>query len=224
MAQFRHEWKYEINYSDLLAIRRRLSAVAQVDQYAIDGTYEIRSLYFDNLEDKILREKQDGIGVREKYRIRYYSGNTQAIRLEKKSKRGSLGTKYGAPLSRGEVQAILDGQYAWMAESGRPLVVELYSKILTQSLRPKTIVEYTRQPFTYAPGNVRVTLDYNLRMGLGYSGFLDPDCVTIPARDRPVILEIKWDAYLPTVIEHAVRLPGRASTPFSKYAVCRVYG
>ena len=53
----RHEWKHEINYSDLLAIRQRLSLVAKTDTHAVNGKYKIRSLYFDNLADKALREK-----------------------------------------------------------------------------------------------------------------------------------------------------------------------
>ena len=81
--QYRHEWKHEISYSDLLAIRQRLRAVAQADPHAIDGKYLIRSLYFDNLNDKALREKIDGVNLREKFRIRYYNGDLSLIHLEK---------------------------------------------------------------------------------------------------------------------------------------------
>ena len=57
----------------------------------MDGKYEIRSLYFDNMEDKALREKLDGISVREKYRLRMYNGDTSVIRLERKVKNCGLG-------------------------------------------------------------------------------------------------------------------------------------
>ncbi|MBQ2456502.1 MAG: VTC domain-containing protein, partial [Firmicutes bacterium] len=106
---------------------------------------------------------------------------------------------------------------------GRPLVEELYCKMRYQGLRPKTIVDYTREPFIYGPGNVRVTFDYDIRTGLGCTDFLDPDCVTVPAGDAPIILEVKWDAYLPTVIKDCVQTPGRRAAAFSKYAQCRVY-
>ena len=111
-----------------------------------------------------------------------------------------------------------------MLDSGKPLVQELYSKILSQGLRPKTIVDYTREPFIYAPGNVRVTLDYDIRTGLNCTDFLNPDCVTIPAGNSPIILEVKWDEYLPSVIRDIVQLDGRRTAAFSKYAVCRIYG
>ena len=93
-----------------------------------------------------------------------------------------------------------------------------------QGMAPKTIVDYTREPFIYAPGNVRVTFDYDIRTGLGCTDFLNPNCVTVPAGDAPIILEVKWDAFLPSIIRDAVQTPGRRVGAFSKYAQCRIYG
>lgn len=221
---YRHEWKHEISYADLLAIRQRLRAVAESDPHAEGGKYLIRSLYFDNMEDKALREKIDGVNLREKFRIRYYNGDPSVIHLEKKSKRAGLGTKYSAELSRDEAQKIVDSELDWMIDSGRPLVQELYCKMRYQGLKPKTIVDYTREPFIYRPGNVRVTFDYDIRTGLACTDFLNPACVTIPAGDAPILLEVKWDAFLPSVIRDAVQTPGRRVEAFSKYAQCRIYG
>ena len=222
--QYRHEWKHEISRADLIAIRQRLRAVAESDPHAEGGRYLIRSLYFDNLSDKALREKIDGVNLREKFRIRYYNGDPSVIHLEKKSKRAGLGTKYSADLTKDEAQKIVDGELDWMMESGRPLVQELYCKMRYQGLRPKTIVDYTREPFIYRPGNVRVSFDYDIRTGLSCTDFLNPDCVTIPAGDAPILLEVKWDAFLPSVIRDAVQTPGRRVEAFSKYALCRIYG
>ena len=222
--QYRHEWKHELNYLDLLSIRSRLRAVAQPDPHAVDGKYLIRSLYFDNLNDKALREKLDGVNMREKFRIRYYNGDPSLVRLEKKSKLNGLCAKLSNPLTAEEAQRIVDGQLGWMLDSGRPLVQELYCKMRCQGLRPKTIVDYTREPFVYAPGNVRVTFDYDIRTGLRATDFLDPNCVTVPAGDAPILLEVKWDEFLPSVIRDAVQIPGRHVTAFSKYAQCRIYG
>jgi len=221
---YRHEWKHEISYADLLAIRARLSVIMERDPHAVDGKYLIRSLYFDNLDDKALREKIDGVNLREKFRIRYYNGDPSVLHLEKKSKRAGLGTKYSANLTREEAQKLVDGDLAWMMESGRPLVQELYCKMRYQGLRPTTIVDYTREPFIYRPGNVRVTFDYDIRTGLRCTDFLNPACVTVPAGDAPILLEVKWDAFLPAVIRDAVQTPGRRVEAFSKYAQCRIYG
>ncbi len=221
---YRHEWKHEITYSDLIAIRQRMRAVARPDPHAADGKYLIRSLYFDNLNDKALREKVDGVNRREKFRIRYYNLDPSVIHLEKKSRLNGLGTKYSADLSREEAQRIVDGDTDWMLDSDRPLLRELYCRMCSQGLRPKTIVDYTREPFIYAPGNVRVTLDYDIRTGLDKTDFLDPDCITVPAGNAPIILEVKWDEFLPSVIRDAVQLPHAQVGSFSKYAQCRIYG
>ena len=221
---YRHEWKHEINVSDLISIRQRLRAVAKPDPHTVDGKYTVRSLYFDDNTDKALREKLDGVDRREKFRMRYYNADPSLIHLEKKSKGHGLGSKDTAVLTQAEAQAIVDGELDWMLSSGRPLVQELYSKMNSGGLRPRTIVDYTREPFTYAPGNVRVTLDYNIRTGLGCTDFLNTDCITIPAGDAPIILEVKWDGFLPDIIRDAVQLTGRRVSAFSKYAQCRIYG
>jgi hypothetical protein len=223
-VHYRHEWKHVINYADLLAIRARMRAVAQSDPHAVDGKYLIRSLYFDNPDDKALREKIDGVNMREKFRIRLYNCDRSVIHLEKKSKRNGLGAKYAADLSAEEAQKIVEGDLDWMLCSDRPLVQELYCKMRFQGLRPKTLVDYTREPFVFRPGNVRVTLDYDIRTGLACTDLLDPDAVTVPAGDAPMILEVKWDEYLPSLIRDAVRVPDRHVGSFSKYAQCRLYG
>ena len=224
-TRYRHEWKHELNTMDYLTIRRRLQAVMKRDPHAVEGRYHVRSLYFDDPDDKALREKVDGVNMREKFRIRYYNGDTSVIRLEKKSKRNGLGAKFSAPLTKDEAQKIVDGDIDWMMDSSRPLVQELYCKMRYQCLKPKTIVDYTREPYVYGPGNVRVTFDFNIRTGLTCTDFLNPDCVTIPAGDAPqYLLEVKWDDYLPEIIRAAVQTPGRRAGAFSKYAQCRIYG
>lgn len=222
--KYRHEWKHEINYADMLILRQRLSAVMKRDVYAKNGKYEIRSLYFDNLSDRALREKIDGVNIREKFRIRLYNGDISLIHLEKKTKINGLGQKQIATLTKEQAQAIVDGDYDWMMQSQIPLVQEFYSKIMSQGLRPKTIVDYIREPFVFGPGNVRVTLDYNIRTGMQCTDFLNPNCVMVPVGDAPIILEVKWDEYLPDIIRDIVQLGNRRVGAFSKYAVCRIYG
>ena len=193
------------------------------DTHTTDGRYEIRSLYFDNIDDKALREKLDGVNVREKYRIRLYNNDTSFIRLERKFKCGGLGYKESAPLTKEEVEKILGGDISFMAESDNQVILAFYAKMRNEGLSPKVIVDYTREPFVFSAGNVRVTLDYNIRTGLRCTDFLNPDCVTLPIKDTTALLEVKWDNYLPDIIREAVQLDGRRSAAFSKYAACRMY-
>lgn len=222
--KLRHEWKHEVTAADCRVLTARLSAVARRDAHGQNGRYEIRSLYFDDPLDTALREKIDGVNRREKFRIRYYNGDASYICLEKKSKWNGLCGKRAVLLSAQEVQELLNGDLEWMPDSGRPLIQELYCKMKSGGLRPKTIVDYTRDAYVFPAGNVRVTLDSNIRTSLGTAGFLNPNCVTIPAGEAPIILEVKWDEFLPDIIRAAVQLPGRRASAFSKYAACRIYG
>ena len=222
---YRNEIKHVIDAGDKAAICANMRAIARLDDHAgPGGSYLIRSLYFDNIADRALREKLDGVNEREKFRIRYYNGDPSVMHLEKKVKRNGLGYKVSCDITAREAQRIVDGDLDWMPACGRGLIIELYSKMKAQGLRPRTIVDYTRIPFVYGPGNVRVTIDENIRTGLRCTDFLNPDCVTIPAGDSVILLEVKWDEYLPNVIRRAVQVKNRRSTAFSKYQICRIYG
>jgi len=223
--KFRHEVKHKISFQDKITIHHRLEAVASIDRHAKEGVYVIRSLYFDNIYDKALFEKINGDARREKFRIRYYNADSSYMHLEKKSKIRNLCNKQSAKITAEEVKQILNGDYEWMIgeeTENRPLIRELYTKMMGQGLRPKTIVEYTREPFVYGPGNVRVTLDYNLRTVTNTSDFLNWDCATVPAGNQ-TIMEVKWDEYLPDIIKGAVQLKERSAGAFSKYVACRYY-
>lgn len=222
--KYRHEWKHEISYMDFHILKQRLTAVAKIDLHTIDGKYEIRSLYFDNLNDKALREKIDGVNNREKFRIRYYNDCTDFIKLEKKSKINGLCIKESEILTKEQVQSIISGDYRWMINTDKPLIMEFYTKIVNQVLRPKTIVDYTREPFVFEPGNVRVTLDYNIRTAMFCTDFLQKSCVTVPVANSQIILEVKWDDFLPDIIRDVVQLENCRVGAFSKYASCRIYG
>lgn len=220
---YRHEWKHIITAADRIALRQRLQAVCKPDRHGTNGRYLVRSLYFDNLQDKALREKLEGVSRREKFRIRCYDHDHTFIRLECKRKLAGLGHKDSCPLSTQEVQAIGQGELQWMVQDERTLVQELYSKMRTQGLQPRTLVEYTREAYLFPAGNVRVTLDYDIRTGLGCTDLLDRDCPTVAVPDDPILLEVKWDAFLPDIIRDAIQLEDVRTTAFSKYAACRRY-
>lgn len=222
--KFRHEIKHEISRLDYLVLRQRLATVAKPDIHGENGSYQIRSLYFDDARDTALMGKINGTNMREKFRLRYYDSDVTYIRLEKKSKVNGLCSKTSAVLEIQDVQRILSGEWDWMMESDIPLVRELYLEMTSKGLSPKTIVDYHRDAYIFPAGNVRVTLDYNIRTGMNCVDFLNPDCVTIPVSDNPIILEVKWDDFLPSIIRDTVQLEGRKNVAYSKYAASRIYG
>ena len=224
---YRHELKYTIPYAEYIAMRGRLRHVMTPDPHAAaDGTYLVRSIYFDNGDNRALREKIDGVGPREKFRVRYYNDDLSFMVLEKKIKHGNLCMKYSAPITQEACRELLAGRLDWMRASPHPLVLELYAKMRGQGLRPRVMVSYIREPYAYPPGNVRVTFDSQIRTSLFRRDYLDGPAHDISVNDTPQerILEVKYDAFLPDVIRKLIQTPGIRQQAFSKYAACRRFG
>jgi hypothetical protein len=85
-------------------------------------------------------------------------------------------------------------------------------------------VEYDRVPYVYPQGNVRITLDEDIRGSNRVDLFLEdqiPLRLIMPAGQH--ILEVKYDEYLPDYIYRAVQVENLQATAFSKYYLCRRY-
>ncbi len=224
---YRHELKYSISYSEYIAMRNRLRKIMISDPHTdSEGLYQIRSIYFDNSDDKALREKIDGIQKREKFRIRYYNDDFSFITLEKKMKVNDLCLKYDARITESECREILDGNLEFMKDSQHELVKELYAKMRYQRIVPRVLVSYIREPYIYKAGNVRVTFDSNIRTTLFSRDFLSERVNDISATDNPedMILEVKFDAFLPSVIQDLIQVNNMTRQSFSKYGACRRFG
>lgn len=218
----RHELKHYINRGDMMQLRARLPNVMAPDENTdATGGYRVRSLYFDNYRDKALREKIDGVDEREKFRFRFYNDNPTFIRLEKKSKKNGLCFKRGSKVDPHVCLAVLAGEYEALKESGDPLQMELYAKMCYEQLRPKNIVDYRREAFVFGAGNVRITLDHDIRATASVGEFLKEDYISVPIPDMQ-ILEVKYDHFLPELIRGLAMLSSRQTTAFSKYAATRL--
>jgi len=224
--KFRHELKYYINAADYLTIKKRLSAIAEADDHTDEsGTYKIRSLYFETPSDRVLKEKVNGVNNREKFRIRMYDNDTSFIRLEKKTKINGFCNKIDAPVTQEQCERLMSGDTSWMKESEHALLIELYAKMKYEQLRPKTIVDYVREPFIYRPGNVRVTLDSQIMTGVHVKDMFNPTLPMVRTHGTNIIImEIKYDHFLPDIIQNLVRIQNRKTTAFSKYAAARMFG
>ncbi len=222
--KLRHELKYRINSQDDRILTSRLRELFSHDEYAgSHGSYRVSSIYFDTPYDKALRQKAEGINFREKFRIRYYGDDHSFIRLEKKFKMNGKCGKHGVSLTYGEAEKILEGDIDHLLHKSHPLLIEFYSKMRGQLLAPKTIVVYDREAFVYHPGNVRITIDRDLRTGMNSVDFFNTGRPRTSVGAGESVLEIKYDEYLPELVKIAVQIPCGHITAYSKYAVCRRY-
>lgn len=219
--RLRHEEKHQVNLREALVLSRRLEKLFPRDPHAgPEGSYQVVSLYYDDPYDTALRQKLDGVNRREKFRLRYYGKEPAFFKLEKKYKVKGLCGKRSCRLSREEGERLLRRDFAFLLEKEEPLAREFYAK-LRRGLAPKTVVRYTREAFLYAPGNVRVTLDGDIRAGAP-ERFLIPQKL-LPALGGLAVVEVKYDAFLPEIVKLAVQVPNRQGTACSKYALCRRY-
>jgi len=220
---FRNELKHVISPADRVAICANLAAVAQRDPHAgPDGSYLVRSLYVDDLSDSALREKLDGVDSRDKFRIRIYNHSTQRITLECKRKEHGKTLKTSCPLTREQLQQLIQGKPLTNMEELTPLQRKLTLHMRTSLLRPVVIVDYDRIPYIYKNGNVRVTFDINMASSASFSEFLSPSLPKRPIMPAgQYLMEVKFDEYLPDFIYRSLNLGRLQQTAYSKYYLCR---
>lgn len=225
-VKFRHELKHYINFSDYISIKSRLRSIMHIDKNANENNeYKIRSLYFDNVYDKALMEKVIGVPKRHKFRIRFYNDNHEFIRLEKKSKIRGLCLKDSEKITKEECEKIINGDIEFLRDSNKKLFIDLYSEMKGNLLRPKTIVDYTREAYIYPIGNVRITFDKSVRTGLNNINIFDDNLATIETIDNKyIVLEVKFDEFLPQIIRDIIQVKERRATSISKYEAARIYG
>ena len=216
---FTHKIKHFITEADAIAIRRNLSVVASIDTHARkDGAYRIRSLYFDDLSADAFYDKVSGVDNRTKYRIRCYNYSNSIFKLEKNEKKGHLTRKTAQKLTLSQVQAIRENPRLPCAEG---LAEELRLFCSSRGGRPMVLVDYDRTPFICADGNTRITIDENLRT-LPYRGdlFASSDAMIPVMEAEQVILEVKFDDFLPGYLNDCLADIPKAAMAISKFAMC----
>lgn len=249
--KYRHEYKYYCTAREAAELQARARGLMRPDPHAgADGSYRVRSLYFDTLEDACYFETEDGVDVRDKYRIRIYNGNAERISLERKSKKSGMTLKSACRIDEALCRRMMAGQGLFAADvqveraraegipteglllgkaSGRAVTEagrrqELIRSMRERCMRPAVIVEYLRYPFVEPNGNVRITFDMQITSSCDFNAFLDRRI-----GGRPIlpngggILEVKWDSLVPEYLKQGLQMNSLQRISFSKYCLCRKY-
>lgn len=121
---------------------------------------------------------------------------------------------------------IARGEQLYVDTEGKPLVKELIIKMTTELLRPRVLVSYTREPYIYPVGNVRITFDSGIRSSLYGKDFIGDTFAGINACEdtHEIIMEVKYDEFLPEIIALLIQSGNVRQKSFSKYGICRRFG
>lgn len=224
-TQPRHELKYFIPVAGAPRLRDKLEKVLHRDVHgdAYD-TYHIRSLYFDDAVNSASFDKYSGVKNRAKYRIRMYSLNDRALYLERKRKIGDLIDKDAQRITRRLAEQLMAGDPTGLDKMQDSLFRDMFVQMRLSLLRPVVIVDYHRQAYTHPAEHVRITFDRDVRSGGSRLDFFDGDLPTIPVLEAgSMILEVKYDRFLPDFIPPLLSCIPADRSAISKYTMCRCY-
>ena len=223
--KYRHEYKYPISELEAAILKQRVKSIMSLDPHvSSEGMYLISSLYFDDYYDSCYYENENGTDPREKFRIRIYNNNTDRISLECKRKERGKTLKTTCKLSKEQVEGIIHGSSLNYYSETDDLLMKFIEAQQSRKLAPKVIVEYKRIPYVYKIGNVRVTFDCQLASSKQIEKFLDGNYLKRPVFPLgKLLLEVKFDEFLPDYIYDIMQLNNLTQTAFSKYYLCRKF-
>ena len=218
---YRHELKYSITYKEREALLHRFGPLLKRDANGSEDGYTIRSLYFDDMWNTAYTEKVAGTFLRKKYRIRIYNYSDKVIKLECKEKQGNYIHKTAASLSRTEVERILKGDYGFLLKRDEILCKEFYLECTTKMMRPSVIVDYERDAFVEAVGDVRITFDKHVRAAWMNFDIFDEKlpAYEVLESDR-LIMEVKYTEALPEVVRRVISPYNSIQVAASKFTMC----
>lgn len=218
----REEKKYLIGLEEALSKAGCLEQVMIPDSHNGPHGYLVRSLYFDTVYDTDYEEKQSGVELRRKIRLRTYDPSADSAKLEMKQKQGSRQLKRSLTVSRDDAYRIIEGDLTPLLSYSDPFAAEIYAFMQMKCYRPKTIVEYNRKAFIAKENNIRVTFDSNL-VSTESSFDLFSDCLNMNYVLDPydVVMEVKYNGFLLEYIRSLINSTDRSETSVSKYVLAR---
>lgn len=220
--RLRHELKFMINEGTYRLLLAKLTPLMYRDKNSTNGEYRVTSLYYDDIYGSGYNDKISGMATRRKFRIRSYNLDPSRITLEAKHKDDEYVSKLSAQLTDEQYRALLKGDCSFMAEHDwdENVFGEYYRSNLVSALKPKIIVDYVREALVYPHGNVRITFDKKLSACYNTIDMFSENAMYSRIYDKEIILEIKFDNYLPATIQAVLQGINAPRQSVSKYIIC----
>lgn len=219
---YRHEDKYIISKAESIYLCKILDKILPTDSYAQYGCYQIRSLYFDTIDNHDYSAHLLGVCKRKKIRLRIYDLNTKQVKLEIKNKEGRYTIKETATIDKSEAQKIISGSIDFLSSKNNPILHKVWRYMKSEKYYPCLLVDYKRKAYQYKPGDVRITFDTDIKAGKSFQIF-DHQAKMFPFfPDEKVVLEVKYNQHLPNEISNILSSAAvNSETSCSKYCFGR---
>ena len=223
LTVFRKEMKYMIPLEKYMQIKVPLEALMKKDMYGDEGTYIVRSQYYDSLHNRDLQDNLSGVMEKRKIRLRIYSTQDKTVKLEYKCKSNMDGLKRSILISRDEALQMERHQYGFLLNRKESLAQELYIRMMQGCYRPKTIITYKRTALAYPDSDVRITFDTELKATVNPYGLFEEEPMLIPMMSQDIgILEVKYNDFLPYPLKAVVNRLDSLAESSSKYSRSRL--
>ena len=218
----RRECKYLLNYDYYCSLRHKVSFLLKKDIHNDLNGYNVRSLYFDTLYNKDYEEKVEGFEKRIKIRVRNYDIKSDKFKLEVKSKAGDLQRKVSININRENVYSMCNGDYQFLLEKKDNLCKKLYFYMNENMYKPVSVIEYKREAFIGNINDVRITFDSKIMASPITDNFFVEKPFLMPIGDfDKVVLEVKYNNFLPEFIKNVISLSAQEQISYSKYYMSR---
>lgn len=218
----RQEKKFLITLPQMYEYGAYLAQVLHEDPHNHGDGYPIRSLYFDSLDDRDFEEKEDGVELRRKIRLRNYGPNTSFAMLEMKQKEGPMQKKRSLRVSREDAIELSKGHYDVLLKYKDPFAGELFGVMEMLAYQPKSVVEYKRRAFIAKENNIRVTFDHHIIATESCMDIFSENLLQNAVLDPYLaVLEVKYNGFLLSYIKDLLKVCDESESSVSKYALSR---
>lgn len=221
----RQEKKYLLSYLQFRNVDHLFGQVLRPDSHNGISGYPIRSLYFDTMQERDFYEKEDGLEIRRKIRLRIYDPKADFAMLEMKQKQGENQKKRSLRLSRQDAEELTEGRYSCLLRYEDSFAQECYGLMNVMHYRPKSIVEYRRKAYVASENKTRITLDFDIRATESDFRIFSPNLNMYPVLDAYLaVLEVKYSGFMLSYIKDIISREGKSPVSVSKYSLSRSVG
>ena len=211
----RQEHKYLISYVDYFKIRDAIRTLFIHDQHGSNDSYQVNSIYLDDVYFSGAQDKAFGNELHKKYRIRYYDDATKK-KLELKKKTGNNSIKTSTPINDEVFQAIIDNDVDVLEKHFDDKLIRLYTlDFFRKNLEPKCNIIYKREAYRDETDNLRLTFDHSLEISR-FDKKIDGESIKL-LKDTMLIMEIKYEHFIPKEVKTIIKSISANQIAYSKY-------